>query len=293
MSKECIKLVDMAFKIFNDQMHTDYSRENVDVKFITAETPDEEIAEFLAQFSDACEEAMFKRGYYKQIKGEALVTPGRYGIILRTDIEDKGLYWRHLVFHEISHIFCSTHELKDGSSFYKRYCADEAGGSALNGEVCSGYAIWREFAADFLAILVDVAMPDPTLRGNSKEISQELEAIAKGEPFIKTRIKTVLLYTLVTSDVMDEPDRESSLKKLDRFKQLQTKSWKVLLGNVYDQMFDEDKDFWEIDYEFIKTIGENYMSVALEVVQDLLGDNYSVEEGNRIMRRMISGVEER
>ena len=293
MSEEYIKLVDMAFKIFNDQMHTDYSRENVDVKFITAETPDEEIAEFLAQFPDACEEAMFERGYYKQIKGEALVTPGRYGIILRTDIEDKGLYWRHLVFHEISHIFCSTHELKDGSSFYKRYCADESGGSASNGKVCSGYAIWREFAADFLAILVDVAMPDPTLRGNSKEISQELEAIAKGEPFIKTRIKTVLLYTLVTSDVMDEPDRESSLKKLDRFKQLQTKSWKVLLGNVYDQMFDEDKDFWEIDYEFIKTIGENYMSVALEVVQDLLGDNYSVEEGNRIMRRMISGVEER
>ena len=291
MNEEYIKLVDMAFQIFNDQMDTDYSRENVDVKLITADTPVDEIAEFLARFPDACEEAMFEPGYYRQIKGEALVTPDRYGIILRTDIEDKGLYWRHLVFHEISHIFCSTHELKDGNSFYKRYCADDTGDSVLNGIVCGGYAIWREFVADFLAILVDVDMPDPTLRCNAKEFKNELEAIAKGEPFIKMRIKTVLLYTLVTSDMLQEPDKESSLKKLDRFKRLQTKSWKVLLGNVYDQMFDEDKDFWEIDYEFIKTIGDNYMSVALEVVHDLLGENYSAEDGNRIIRRMISGVE--
>ncbi len=95
--------------------------------------------------------------------------------------------------------------------------------------------------------------------------------------------------TIVTSDILQEPDKESSLKKLERFKRLQTKSWRALLGNIYDQMFDEDKDFWAIDYEFIKTIGSNYMSVALEVVQDILGDNYSVEEGNRIIRRMVSG----
>ena len=45
-----------------------------------------------------------------------------YGIIARTDIHDQGLQWRHVILHEISHIFGITNELPDGENFFHKYC---------------------------------------------------------------------------------------------------------------------------------------------------------------------------
>ena len=289
MNEEYINLVDDAFKIFNDQMHTYYSRETVEVKLITAETPDDEIAGFLRRFPEACQEEMFEPGYYKKIKGEALVTPDRYGIVLRTDIEETGLEWRHIVFHEISHVFCSTHELEDGGSFYKRYCEKDSDNRLNDIFMYEGYAIWREFIADFVAVLVDVAMPDPTIRGNSKYIRQELNEIAKGEPLAGLKVKNVLIDTLVTADMLHAPEKAESLKKLERFEKLQTPSWKALLSTVYDQIFNEDGNVWEIDPEFIKTLGANYSSLVMEVAAGILKENFNVDDGQKIMRRMMFG----
>ena len=106
---EFIQLLDRAFDIFNQQMDTDYSRENVEMKLITAKTADKEIAEFLKRYPEACEEQMLEPGYYREIKAEAFVTPKRYGIIVRTDIPNQGLQWRHVILHEISHIYCITY----------------------------------------------------------------------------------------------------------------------------------------------------------------------------------------
>ena len=66
------QLVNQAFQMFNAQMNTDYSFDNVEVLYLTAENADKEIAEFLKMFHDDVEEEMLEPGYYKKIKGEAL-----------------------------------------------------------------------------------------------------------------------------------------------------------------------------------------------------------------------------
>ena len=282
------QLVNQAFQMFNAQMNTDYSFDNVEVLYLTAENADKEIAEFLKMFPDDVEEEMLEPGYYKKIKGEAFVTENKFGFVVRTDIEERGLYWRHIVLHELSHIYCVTHELKDGSNFFKRYCIGNPEESSLDGIINGGYAIWREFVAEFLARLLDFDMADFALRGNTKEINGLLDEIAGGKPFIKTRITDMLLSIMTSKEIIQAPDKEAAFEKLKRFNKLQTCSWQRLLGTVYDQVFDPDKDVWEIDYDFIECLGNNYMSLCMEVVYGLMGDSRDVEKANRIMGRMIA-----
>ena len=131
--------------------------------------------------------------------------------------------------------------------------------------------------------------PDPTIRGNSKYIRQELNEIAKGEPLAGLKVKNVLIDTLVTADMLHAPEKAESLKKLERFEKLQTPSWKALLSTVYDQIFNEDGNVWEIDPEFIKTLGANYSSLVMEVAAGILKENFNVDDGQKIMRRMMFG----
>ncbi len=291
MNEENYNLINQAFQMFNDQMNTDYSFDNVDVMLTEAKKADRDIAEFARRFPDDTDDIVFTPGYYKMIKGEAFVSEGKVGFIVRTDIEERGAEWLHVVLHELSHIFCATHELKDGSDFYERYCKRSYEGSVTEGAINGGYAIWREFIAEFLARLVDLNMLDYSLRGNTKYINGRLEEIAGGAPFVKTKKTNLLVDVMTAKEVLGAPDKETAFGKLGKFKRLQTVSWIKLLNTVYDQLFDDKRNFWEIDFEFIESLGNNYLALTTEIVLGLMGDSRDMAAANKIMGRMVAGIE--
>ena len=280
---DSIRLVDMAFDIFNQQMDTDYSRENVEVKLITAKTADKEIAEFLMRYPEACEEQMLESGYYREIKAEAFVTPKRYGIIVRTDIPDQGLQWRHVILHEISHIYCITHELPDGENFFRKYCLDYAESSFEDGMINGGYAIWREFIAEYMARRLDIDMVATTLKQNEKHMNLILEDIENGAPDVKECIEAVLIDTMASKDILKAKDKPAAFDKFDRYEKLKSISWQGLLNTVYAQLYDESRAVYEIDLEFIKSLGSNYLSLRTETMMKLVGGGTDEDSSKKAM----------
>ena len=268
---DSIRLVDMAFDIFNQQMDTDYSRENVEVKLITAKTADKEIAEFLKRYPEACEEQMLEPGYYREIKAEAFVTPQRYGIIVRTDIPDQGLQWRHVILHEISHIYCIMHELPDGENFFQKYCLDYAEITFEDGMINGGYAIWREFIAEYMARLLDIDMVATTLKQNEKHMNLILEDIENGAQDVKECIEAVLIDTMASKDILKAKDKSAAFEKLNRYEKLKSVSWQGLLNTVYDQLYDKSRAAYEIDFDYIKSLGSYYLSLRTETMMKLVG----------------------
>ena len=264
-----MKIASEAFDLFNQQMDTDYSLGNVHLQLIDAGNADEIIPEFIKDYSEAVEPDMFEPGYYETFRAEAFVTPERYGIIVRTDTGEDANEWRHLIFHELSHIYCMTHELKDGENFQKKYIdvlpkefTFEAG--ALAG----GYSVWKEFVAEFMARLLDVFQVDFTIRHNARNTERVLDEIDRAVVDIRECIIGVLLDTMTTRDILNEPDKKAAFKKLERFERLQSPSWQGLLSTVFDQIFDPDRDFWEIDSEFIHELGDRYLGIKTAALME-------------------------
>ena len=268
--EEYLHFVDAAFGIFNDRIGTDYSRENIEVKFITAENADKEIPKFLKKYPEAVEEQMLEPGYYEYINAEAFVTSKKSGILIRTDIRESGPWWRHIMLHEISHIFCTTHELNDGSLFFKKYCLDYAESSIEDGIINAGYAIWREFIAEYMATLVDSEIRMMTLKQNEKHINEIISDIEAGVSNVKECIEAVMIDTLCTRDVLDAPDKKAAFEKLGRYKKIQSVSWQALLNTVYDQLHDKNKSVWEINLDFITTLGSNYLAIRKDVMMQMM-----------------------
>ena len=47
--------------------------------------------------------------------------------------------------------------------------------------------------------------------------------------------------------------------------------WKKLLNAVYDHIHDEEKNFWEIDIDFIKSLGSYYLAIRAELMMKSIG----------------------
>ena len=48
-------------------------------------------------------------------------------------------------------------------------------------------------------------------------------------------------------------------------------TWQGLLNTVYDQLYDKSRAAYEIDLEFIKSLGSNYLSLRTETMMKLVG----------------------
>lgn len=263
-----LAIVDDAFDMFNRQMRTDYSRDNIEVKLIDAKSADKEISKFLENYPEVIEEQMLEPGYYRSIRAEAFVSSDRKGMILRTDTGEHDLAWRHLVLHELCHIYAVTHEL-DGANFYKKYCIDYAEGEIQDGIINAGYAIWREFVAEFFAHLLDEDLMDGVLDANVDHLEWLLDDIEDLVDDAKYCVSAVLIDLFTTREVMQEPDIEGVLALTGQFDRLSSENWKGIIQIIYEQIFREE--FYKIDIDFISELGSYYISLKTELYMKKLG----------------------
>ena len=116
-----------------------------------------------------------------------------------------------------------------------------------------------------------------TLKQNEKHMNDVIGDLEAGAPDAKECIEAVLMDTLCTTDVLDAPDKKSAFEKLGKYQKIQSPSWRALLNTVYNQLHDESKSFWEIDLEFIKTLGGNYLSIRTAIMMQLMDGKFDPE----------------
>ena len=125
----------------------------------------------------------------------------------------------------------------------------------------SGYAIWREFIAEFLADILDVDLQEFTLRQNKPYIDAALDEIAGGTLRNKECVLEVLCSVFCSRDILGLKSREKVFEEIGKIGRLSSPHWQDLLNVVYDQLHNPGHEIYEIDLDFIKRLGDEYLFI--------------------------------
>ena len=115
-----------AASIFNERLGAEFSEDNLVLRCFQTENQQEVFEQFCKQyFPDRLEDRYTEDGYF-DFHASAFVGTGdgADGILLRTDIARHPAELKHILLHELAHIFCTRNEI-DGDNFYERYCMDD------------------------------------------------------------------------------------------------------------------------------------------------------------------------
>lgn len=216
---------------------------------------------FLENYKEAVEPVMLIPGYIETIRAEAFVTGDRQGILARTDLDDvSGYQWRHLILHELSHIFCTKNELESKERFYKKYCENFTDNEIEDGYINAGYTIWKEFVAEFMAIIIDEDMADNHLsmfEGHNNHMVDEIEAMVNDDKLCMSAILIDIISSVETVRSESFDELVEALNYHGYGKVLESRNLLEIVRNVYEQIL--TKNFWQIDLDFIETIGSLYV----------------------------------
>ena len=111
-----------AASIFNERLGTEFGVDNLVLRCFQTENQQEVFEQFCKQyFPDRLEDRYTEDGYF-DFHASAFVgkEDGVDGILLRTDIARHPAELKHILLHELAHIFCTRNEL-GGDNFYGRY----------------------------------------------------------------------------------------------------------------------------------------------------------------------------
>ena len=145
-----------AAETFNERLGTEFSEDNLVLRCFQTENQQEVFEQFCKQyFPDRLTDRYKEDGYF-DFHASAFVGKegGADGILLRTDVVHHPAELKHILLHELAHIFCTHNEL-GGDSFYERYCMDDTISREEDGTINAGYAVWRELAAELIAFELD------------------------------------------------------------------------------------------------------------------------------------------
>lgn len=266
------EMLDQAFELMNDQLGTAYTRDGIDILLTDAKNGDKDIPKFLQKFSGGYEDYMLEPGYIEQIRTQLVISRYACGIIARTDVDGEDPYrWRHMILHEMCRLFLIGHEFEGGKNFYRTYCEGYAKNSIEDGQIFGGYSLWSEVAAEYLAQIVDIQMLTPTLELNNMHAEGIVRDLENGADDVKECLEALLIDCLATDEVMFADSKEEAFECIAEYGWLDTTYWKKLLNAVYDHIHDDEKNFWEIDIDFIKSLGSYYLAIRAELMMKSIG----------------------
>lgn len=254
-----LEILSDAFEQFNACMDSDITLENTVVEFFTPENG-VEVYENLCRkyFPQNLEEDYTADGYFASFAAEAFVGKEVNGILVRSDIDfDEAEVWQ-VFLHEISHIFCTIHEIENGD-FFNRYCL--LPGDEGNYYYC-GYAIWREAIADIMA---DTAMSDYAgfrLAERKKEILTLYDNVFLNNPVSKKSMSLVIAYVMLSAEVAGTEDWTVAEKAIQKQLCFREAAMLSILEDVFDNL--HEGAFWEITPEFISSLGFKYCGLLAE-----------------------------
>lgn len=246
-----------ALEFFNDHLDTDLTKETVKVDFFTPQNGVEVYERFCKGMYEAnLNEPYNEPGYFETFAAQAFVNGAHYGILIREDIDFPREDLFQVLMHEISHLYCTSHEIP-GGGFFDKYCM---GSGPEDGMMNAGYAIWREAVADIMTDSMLCEEANLTLSGLKKTILDCYGKISFSSPSSKTAMSLVIVYVMVAREVSTTEDwgkAEKAIKKVIAFDDPLTYA---ILKLIFDQL--HHRPFWEITSDFIMELGELYVNLV-------------------------------
>lgn len=257
-----------AVELFNETMDEEYevcedgagSPSDIMLRFFTPENGAEVYREFCeAYFPHHLKENYQERERYEGIIAEAFVSENYNGVMIREDLSFPEYEFIQAFTHEISHLFCTRHEI-EGGAFYERYCDapnhpvyGENIDRQMNGCINAGYAVWREMIADVISVesWIDIY----GLGNVDDQIQGFYDEMQFGNPAAKKAASLVIAYVMLT---VGDAGIEEIRKRYPYF----SRSMHRLLEGVYRKL--KIQPFFEITPEFIAELGSIYLMVLTE-----------------------------
>lgn len=244
-----------AFEHFNSKMKINYTSDNIKLAFYDNSDADIQYKRFCDEYFP---DRLTDNNELRNALASAFTGKDFDGIMIRRDFSGSQSELFTVVLHELSHIWCTHNEIPTGD-FYDRYCKDNTENTLLDGVINAGYAIWREFAAIYLSTNVQGVEYYPSLTEIEQDVLEVAELVRPDNPAAKISMTDFLACVLMSRDGNDKNAWESvnvwlSQKGLTHFSSI--------TNLVYIHICSEK--FWEIDSDFIETLGSSYFAVLAQ-----------------------------
>lgn len=259
--------LEQAIDIFNGEMRTDFSSDNLILTCFITEDQEEVFEQFCSRYFPCRMTDRYQEDGYFDFRASSFIgrdNGGIDGILLRTDIPYQPGELLHIFLHELAHIFCAHKEL-DGKSFYDEYCEGYAQTKEEDGMINAGYAVWRECIAEIIAIELDDCFEIAPLEEKKKTLRQmrsEIEPV--GGKLLVSEILTAVMTSLEVETSQTWEEAEKVIRSLSLF---DTPPEMALFRLVYAQL---RTGLIEIDIDFIHELGYLYLNIlSLAVIRNL------------------------
>lgn len=245
-----------AVSLFNECLDSDITRDNTVLAFFTPDNGLTVYEDFCHRyFPEHLNEDYRADGYFQSFAAQAFVSPDRYGVMIRSDLDFSLAELQRVFLHEISHLFCCKNEISTGD-FFDRYCT---GYGVEDGMMNAGYAIWREAVADIMADSVLSEYTSLTLRDVSAKIKELYGELSPLNPDAKKCMALILVYIIITSEVGGATEWGSAEAELRKHIEVKDEMLYPIVKMTFENL--HRSPFWEITPEFIGDLGEAYLSL--------------------------------
>ena len=246
--------------IFNERLGAEFSEDNLVLRCFQTENQQEVFEQFCKQyFPDRLEDRYTEDGYF-DFHASAFVGTGNGadGILLRTDIARHPAELKHILLHELAHIFCTRNEL-GGDNFYKRYCMDDTLSSEEDGAINAGYAVWRELIAELIASEKDDNCAFLSLEDKEDILRYYMKELEDGDR--KLAVSMLFCEALTSREGEPAPTWGDTKKRFEKYAPFDEPLFIDLLELVVRKL---KKNFVEIDRDFILELGSLYLFLVTQ-----------------------------
>ena len=262
-----------AAETLNERLGTEFSEDNLVLRCFQTENQQEVFEQFCKQyFPDRLEDRYTEDGYF-DFHASAFVGTGdgADGILLRTDIARHPAELKHILLHELAHIFCTRNEL-GGDNFYERYCMDDTISREEDGTINAGYAVWRELAAELIAFELDDNCDMIPLRRKKDLLSYYEGELLTGSG--KMGVSMILCEVMTSAEGEASMTWDAAKSKFARFKPFDDPLYRDLLKLVFTHVREY---FIVIDRDFIYEIGVLYLTITAQAMIASLKNRFQEE----------------
>lgn len=264
-SKQDIEeIIECCKSIFNSVVHEDFlNNQNLQVEFFNAKNGVSIYERFCNQYFPSYvseyHDNYTEDGYMNSFVAQAFVNGNIYGILCSLDADINPNFWYEAIFHEMTHIYCKTHEFM-GKDFFKEYCLGEKEESGVDVIIADGYAVWSEFVAYCWGAELDPFSNPLSMRQVREEI-RELDAhIVAENAEVKTVVSQMLAHIFRNPDVRNTGSAVTAFELIEKNSVFATKerakSFQPLITTIFEQL--QTDNYVEISPFFMDDLGSAY-----------------------------------
>lgn len=262
-------IADDAMALFNEEMGTSFSEDNVILRCFVPETGLAVYQSVCAEyFPDWHDRSTDSDGYFETFLGYAIYSAKVDGILIRSDVESSDDELLCVILHELAHIFCSHNEIP-GGQFFSRYCDTGTDDKFADGTINAGYAIWREFIADLVMANVNPYFQSHSLRESKSAFKHLLTDLVPENPSAKLCASLILSHVMSSREVGTADSWESAEIAIKKTKLFSMGSFYEIFRLVFENL--HDREYWEISPDFIMSLGDQYLCLLTAITIKSIG----------------------